>query len=170
MTAVTGAATTPTIGICSAISATGSPSWPRNCAGSNSPIARMEKAMANRRTEITSPIDVRGMMVAGRRVSWATCEIVSSPTKAMMASEEPKANWLRVGRLNASWWATISGFQTSTKPATTMMLWAKIAIVPMISLKLVETLIPRTLSQTIVSMLSVNRRYPTATFSIRPSR
>jgi len=65
-----------------------------------------------------------------------------------MASEEPKANWLRVGRLNASWWATISGFQTSTKPATTMMLWAKIAIVPMISLKLVETLIPRTLSQT----------------------
>ena len=71
MTAVRGAATTPMIGMCSAISATGSPSWPRKSAGLRfgSPMARMENAMANRRTEITSPIDVRGMMVAGRRVS-----------------------------------------------------------------------------------------------------
>ena len=41
---------------------------------------------------MTRPIDVRGMMVAGRRVSWATCEMVSSPTNAMMANDEPKAN------------------------------------------------------------------------------
>ena len=54
--------------------------------------------MAKTRTEITSPIEVRGMMVAGRRVSWATWEMVSSPTKAMIASEAPKARRERLGR------------------------------------------------------------------------
>ena len=33
------------------------------------------------------------------------------------------------------------------KPARTITVWATMAIVPMISLKLVDTLIPRTLSQ-----------------------
>ena len=103
--------------------------------------------MAKSRTEMTSPIDVRGMIVAGRRVSWATCEIVSSPTKAMMASDEPKANWLSVGGSKRNSCATISGRHTNTKPARTMTLWATIATVPMISLKFVDTLMPRTLSQ-----------------------
>ena len=61
------------------------------------PMASTENAIANRSTEITRPIEVRGMMVAGLRVSWATCEMVSSPTKAMMASEEPKASRDRLG-------------------------------------------------------------------------
>ena len=76
----------------------------------------------------------------------------------MMASDEPKANWLRVGRLNASWWAMISGFQTSTKPATTITLCAKMAMVPMISLKFVETLMPRTLSQMSKTMPAADSR------------
>ena len=36
-----------------------------------------------------SVIEVRGMMVAGRRVSCAACEIDSSPTNEMIASDEP---------------------------------------------------------------------------------
>ena len=103
--------------------------------------------MANSRTEITRPIDVRGMMVAGRRVSWATCEMVSRPTKAMIASEEPNANWLNDGRSKRNSWETSSGLQTRTNPARTMIVCATMAMVPMISLKLVETLMPRTLSQ-----------------------
>jgi hypothetical protein len=103
--------------------------------------------MANSRTEITRPIDVRGMMVAGRRVSWATCEIVSRPTNAMIARDEPNANWLNDGRSKRNSCDTSSGFHTRTNPASTMTVCATMAIVPMISLKLVETLIPRTLSQ-----------------------
>ncbi len=96
---------------------------------------------------MTSPMEVRGMMVAGRRVSWATCEIVSSPTKAMIASDEPNANWLNDGRSKRNSLATISGCQTRTKPATTIRVWATIAMVPIRPLKSVEILMPRTFSQ-----------------------
>jgi hypothetical protein len=65
----------------------------------------------------------------------------------MMARDEPKANWLNVGRSKRNSWETMSGRQTRTKPARTMMVWATIAIVPMTSLKFVDTLMPRTLSQ-----------------------
>ena len=41
--------------------------------------------------------DVRGMMVAGRRVSWAACEIDSSPTNEIIASDDPYMKWRRVG-------------------------------------------------------------------------
>src|SRR5579864_155639 len=94
--AVIGAATAPMTGIWPAISATGSPAWPAKplCdpgPSGNIPAASTEKAIANSKTERMRPIEVRGMMVAGRRVSWATCEIDSSPTKEMMASDEPSA-------------------------------------------------------------------------------
>ena len=46
---------------------------------------------------MTSPIEVRGMIVAGRRVYWATCERGSGPTKAMMASAGPNTNGLSGG-------------------------------------------------------------------------
>ena len=96
ISAVSGAATMPITGMRPAISATGSPLWPKKplCGPGprgSMPAASTEKASAKRRTERISPIEVLGMMVAGRRVSWATCEMDSSPTKEMMASDEPRA-------------------------------------------------------------------------------
>ena len=92
----------PIKGIRAATSATGSPSCPLNADGSIIPVARMENESAKIRTLRTSPIVVRGMMVAGRRVSWATCEIDSRPTNEMIASDVPNANCPSVGRLKTS--------------------------------------------------------------------
>src|SRR6202023_1280790 len=101
ISAVSGAATIPITGMWPAIRATGSPLWPKKplCGpwpSGNIPAARIENAIAKRRTERMRPIDVRGMMVAGRRVSCATCEMDSRPTNEMMASEEPSANCPRL--------------------------------------------------------------------------
>ena len=82
------------------------------------------------------------MMVAGLRVSCATCDIDSSPTNEMMASEVPKANSPRLGGLETNWWKRRSGFQTSTNPATTMIDWATIVTTPRTSFTSEEIRMP----------------------------
>jgi hypothetical protein len=48
-----------------------------------------EKPTANRNTVNTSVTAVRGMIVAGRRVSCAACDMDSRPTKASIARDAP---------------------------------------------------------------------------------
>src|ERR1700736_4754220 len=113
----------------------------------------MEKARANNSTERISPIDVLGMMVAGRRVSWATCEMDSSPTKEMIANDEPRAKLPRL----AEWWVKFAttrfGSQTRLKPAMTITAWPTMAMTPRKLLNVDETLMPRTFIQ-------INSRMP----------
>ena len=53
------------------------------------PSAKFEYASAKIKIVRISEIDVRGMMLAGRCVSWAACEIDSKPTNEMIASDVP---------------------------------------------------------------------------------
>jgi hypothetical protein len=57
----------------------------------------VEKAMAKMKTVKINVIEVRGMIVAGLLVSWAAWDIDSSPTKEMIAREEPYMNSFREG-------------------------------------------------------------------------
>ena len=69
----------------------------------------VEKATAKMNTVKIRLMEVRGTMVAGRRVSWAACEMDSSPTKEMMASEEPYMKRSRVGASMTHWRISSSG-------------------------------------------------------------
>jgi hypothetical protein len=57
----------------------------------------VENANAKMKTVKIKVIEVRGMIVAGLLVSWAAWEIDSSPTKEMIANEEPYINSFIVG-------------------------------------------------------------------------
>src|SRR5262249_47036572 len=93
--AAKGPATSPAYGI----------RWARCATGSSigtvrhgiTPNVSVEKASAKMNTVKISVSEVRGMIVAGRRVSCAACEMDSSPTNEIIASEEPYMKWCRVG-------------------------------------------------------------------------
>src|SRR5581483_5039851 len=84
-----GPAMKPMNGMLCASSATGSLMLALNACHGSTPRPSVENAMAKMNTVKMSVIDVRGMIVAGRRVSCAACEIDSRPTNEMIASDEP---------------------------------------------------------------------------------
>src|SRR5215472_10880523 len=87
--AANGPAAIPINGTWLARVATGSDFASLNTSHGTRPLARVENATAKINTVKIRVSDVRGTIVAGRRVSWAACEIDSRPTKEMIAREEP---------------------------------------------------------------------------------
>ena len=75
------------------------------------PSAKLEYDRAKIRIVRIRLIDVRGITLAGRCVSWAACEIDSSPTNEMIASETPFIRLKGVGHAVLIVWASSSGWK-----------------------------------------------------------
>ena len=80
------------------------------------PSARFEYASAKIKIVRIRPIDVRGMIADGRCVSSAACEIDSSPTNEMMASETPCISMNGVGQNTCIECTSRSGLNVNRKP------------------------------------------------------
>src|SRR5579872_4521441 len=86
----------------------------------DNPSTRLEYDSAKIKIVSMSATDVRGITVEGRWVSSAACEMLSSPTKEIMAKETPSSNSLVCGQ-----WACIvcsrsCGCQANKNPHTSI--------------------------------------------------
>src|SRR6516164_8286448 len=82
------------------------------------PSTRFEYANAKMRMVRISATDVRGITLEGRCVSSAACEMLSSPTNEMIASDTPNSRSLGCGQWYFMACTSICGFQASRNPHT----------------------------------------------------
>src|SRR5437879_1829514 len=82
------------------------------------PSTRFENDKAKSNIVRIKADDVLGITLDGRYVSSAACEMLSNPTKDMIASEMPSRRLPDVGQCVCIVWTRIIGFHAKMKPHT----------------------------------------------------
>src|SRR5215469_4789610 len=109
------------------------------------PSTRLENDSAKSRIVKMSASEVRGMTLDGRYVSSAACEMLSSPTNEMIASDTPSKRFEVVGQCACILCTSKSGLQAKTKPQTRMSVSLTTSSAETTSLMRDDCLTPRTL-------------------------